>query len=130
ARYNGFGYGEEELAALALDTAGNAYVTGRSWSTNNSYDFATVKYDPNGNQLWATRFGSTNGIPDNDAPFALGVDGAGDVYVTGSAGPASSSDFATIKYQQTNVAGLPVITSPPQGQLVVAGSTATFSVAA
>jgi len=45
-RYNGPGNAVDEAYALALDTSGNLYVTGRSFGTNTSYDFTTIKYSP------------------------------------------------------------------------------------
>jgi len=56
-----------------------------------------VKYDNNGNQLWATRYnGPANG---DDEASALARDGAGNIYVTGwSTGVGTDYDWATVKY--------------------------------
>jgi len=130
ARYSGPGLGYDVPNAMALDANGNAYVTGRSWGTNTQDDFATVKYDANGNQLWVSRYASTNTISAVDEAFALAVDAAGNVYVTGSGNATGLPEFVTVKYEQTVVAGLPVISVPPQGRLAEAGTTVTFTVTA
>ncbi|MBA3726190.1 MAG: SBBP repeat-containing protein, partial [Armatimonadetes bacterium] len=97
ARYNGPGSRWDEARALAVDGAGNVYVTGYSWSDATREDYATIKYDSNGNQLWVARYnGPWN---DYDAAYALAVDGVGNVYVTGgSYGVGTATDYATIKY--------------------------------
>jgi len=95
AHYDGPGgdNDSDRAYALAVDDAGNAYVTGESWGgTEPGIDYATVKYDPNGDELWAARY---NG-PDNSGDFAYAVvvDASGSVYVTGG----SFGDYCTIKY--------------------------------
>src|SRR5580658_4621634 len=61
ARYNnGISNGTNQAVKLALDPAGNIYVSGFSQNTNGNLDYATIKYAPNGNQVWATRLDSTN----------------------------------------------------------------------
>jgi hypothetical protein len=38
-----------------VDEQGNVYVTGRSPDSGTDYDYATLKYDSNGNLLWEQR---------------------------------------------------------------------------
>ena len=97
ARYNGSGNGKDNAQALMLDNAGNAYVTGFSDSGGGNYDFATVKYDSDGKQLWVARYnGESSGA---DWVDALALDSMGNVLVTGSsAGSGTDFDFATVKY--------------------------------
>ncbi|HEX8426849.1 SBBP repeat-containing protein [Hymenobacter sp.] len=101
ARYNGAGSQNDQASGLALDAAGNVYVTGRSYSGSgfSSSDYATLKYNASGQQLWETRYnGSGNGA---DVATALTVDAAGDVYVAGYSDNSSSNgtyDYAAVKY--------------------------------
>ncbi len=96
-RYNGSSNGEDIAIALFVDGAGNVYVTGYSDSNVTSYDYLTLKYDTYGNLLWARRYGVTRDA--DDTPYALFVDGAGNVYVTGSSwGGVSWNDYLTLKY--------------------------------
>jgi len=97
ARYGGPGDGDNTAYAVAVDGAGNVYVTGQSISQEGYLDFATIKYDSNGNELWVARY---NGPGNNvDGADALAVDASGNVYVTGnSRGSKGHDDYATIKY--------------------------------
>jgi len=86
--------------AFARDTGGNLYVTGRSQGTSSGYDFATVKYDSNGNQIWVSRYnGPGNG---DDGAVGVAVDDSLNVYVSGwSDGGATGLDYALVKYNST-----------------------------
>ncbi|HXP61978.1 MAG TPA: SBBP repeat-containing protein [Dongiaceae bacterium] len=63
-------------ADLAADTNGNVYVTGLSTA-----QFATVKLDGTGSNVWLGTFNSHPGNP--AASQKVGVDGAGSLYVAG-----------------------------------------------
>src|SRR5579863_6323987 len=61
ARYNnGVTHGTNQALKMALDPSGNIYVTGFSQNATANTGYVTVKYAPNGSQLWATRYDSTN----------------------------------------------------------------------
>ncbi len=96
-RYNGSGDSVDIAYAIAVDDLGNVYVTGSSWGNGTNGDYATIKYDQEGNELWVGRY---NGPADSsDAARAMALDGSGDIYVTGSSyGSGTSYDCATIKY--------------------------------
>lgn len=101
--YNGPGRSFDQALALAVDAADNVVVTGRSQLTSSplSDDYATLKYDPAGNQLWVARY---NGPANNfDSANAIAVDARGDVVVTGESfkqeiGGGFDYDYATLKY--------------------------------
>lgn len=100
ARYDGPDDDEDVATDLAVDDEGNVYVTGCSSYTSTFLDYATIKYDSDGNLLWVGRYdGPAN---HRDEASALAVDTYGNVYVTGnSRGQGTGSDFATIKYAQS-----------------------------
>jgi hypothetical protein len=83
ARYNnGITNGTNQAVKMALDASGNIYVTGFSQNANTNLGYATIKYAPNGNQLWIARYDTTN---DSSAiPTGLGLDSSNDVIVTGT----------------------------------------------
>jgi uncharacterized delta-60 repeat protein len=98
--YNGPVSGGDGAVALSIDANNNIYVTGYSFGEVTSYDFATLKYDGAGNQLWLRRFNSLgNGF---DVPSAMTLDMSGNVVITGasqgSSSPTSDSNFSSIKY--------------------------------
>jgi len=97
-RYNGPGDGADEASALAVDGSGNVYVTGYSTGSDRSCDYATIKYDPNGDTLWVRRYSGLPGY--GDLANALAVDDSGNVYVTGYSYVSDTNyeDYATIKY--------------------------------
>jgi uncharacterized delta-60 repeat protein len=110
-RYNGPGNNIDEAHAIIQDPYGYTYVTGFSMGSGTSYDYATLRYDPNGNQLWLARYnGQANLI---DKAWDIGLikricGNSGDypcwkfeVYVTGqSQGSGTGYDFLTIRYDE------------------------------
>jgi hypothetical protein len=89
--------GSSAASSVAVDAAGGAYVTGYSAGTNGTNDIVTIKYDPNGNQVWLQRYSSPSG--GNAAGNAIAVDNNGNVYVTGYDTTAQGgTEIVTIKY--------------------------------
>jgi hypothetical protein len=122
ATYNGPAYNNDRACSILVDTSNNVYVTGYSYDWSTSIDYATIKYDFLGNEVWVavydgpsyspnvlsdasdddSSFPGSDG-PDNDCDYAyaMALDGSGNIYVTGgSFGAESRYDFATIKYSQ------------------------------
>src|SRR5690349_8355968 len=74
ARTTGLASTAARAKAMAVDSAGNVYVTGEMY-TGTNFDHLTIKYDRDGNQLWAAQY---NGPANkNDQPIALAVDAVG-----------------------------------------------------
>jgi hypothetical protein len=81
----------DEVTSVAVDVAGNSYVTGYFQSptiyfgsntltnASSARDIFLAKYDANGNVLWAKRAGSN----DSDGASSVAVDVSGNTYVTG-----------------------------------------------
>jgi uncharacterized delta-60 repeat protein len=98
-RWNGPAGGDDQPAGIAVDANGNALVTGKSaGDAASGLDYATVKYAPDGTELWIQRYNGTGDL--DDIPKGIAVDAAGNVYVTGESagGPETELDFATVKY--------------------------------
>ncbi|HSW55541.1 MAG TPA: SBBP repeat-containing protein [Ignavibacteriaceae bacterium] len=94
--YNGPISDSDEALAIAVDDSGNVYVTGESknYFENWGYhdDIATLKYDTNGNVIWARRYDPPSHSV--DVGHSVAVDRSGNVFVTGN----SSGDCITLKY--------------------------------
>jgi hypothetical protein len=96
-RYDGpstvFANDYDRVAALTLDADGNVFVTG-----NSSDDFATVKYDPAGTEIWVRRYNGP--AAGGDWATSIAVDASGNSYVSGSSFGNSTTqyDFATLSY--------------------------------
>ena len=100
-------YGDETGHGIAIDTEGNAYVTGLTRSndfpvTANAFqktwaggwaDVFVAKLNASGSALvYATYLGGTGGYLHGDEAFAIAVDGQSHAYVTGM---TTSADFPT-----------------------------------
>jgi hypothetical protein len=90
AKYNnGIANGTNQAVQMALDSAGNIYVTGFSQNTNGNLGYVTLKYASSGMPVWTARLDSTNFA--SAEPAAMALDSNGNVVVTGNAG--------TVKYE-------------------------------
>lgn len=109
------GTGDEGSSAIAIDGAGNAYVTG----STRSFDFPTVNpvqpafgSDPDYNwDAFVAKFSADGsallystylGGADNDFGFGIAVDNDGRAYVTGT---TYSTDFPTVNPRQPMLSG-------------------------
>ncbi len=111
---------------IATDSVGNSYIIGQYFNdtisfdniilTNNGIvndDFFIVKYDPNGNVIWAKHEGSDNYDFAND----IDIDKYGAIYVTGSYW-TSNITFGTITLNSYGGKNLFIVKYNPLGQVV------------
>jgi hypothetical protein len=99
SRYNNTGSGNHAPSSIAVDAAGDVYVSGTSDGDGTTgKDIATVKYrGTDGAQLWVDRYNGTSNGDEQGGPVL--VDPNGDAYVAGTS-LNGSRDFTTIKYGQ------------------------------
>ena len=99
-RYNGPKNFSDWASAIGVDNSGNVYVTGYSAQLKTSpynYDYASVKYDKDGNKCGVARYNGPG--DDEDIPTDMVVGRYGYAYVTGwSYGIEALGDYATMKY--------------------------------
>jgi len=89
AKKAGWGSSNDRGYGIAVDSAGNSYVTGYFTGTatfgsfslisNGGNDVFVAKLDTNGNWLWATKAGGTT----HDYGYSVDIDSSGSIYVTG-----------------------------------------------
>ena len=125
--------------AIAVDGSGNVYVHGYAFLSSGSADFLTVKYNTSGTLQWQRTLSSTTAK--HEFGSGVGVDGSGNVYVTGHTNaPHSSYDMFIAKYTTTGYLqwqrslggssseGSPNITVDNSGNFYVVGSTQSAGV--
>ncbi|MGZ4973389.1 MAG: hypothetical protein ACXWDN_11570, partial [Limisphaerales bacterium] len=84
------------MSSVAVDQAGNVFVTGISAGTTTGDDVVTLAYSMAGVPLWTNRYnGPDNG---NDSSGTVRLDAAGNVFVSGGALSGGWTEFLAIKY--------------------------------
>jgi uncharacterized delta-60 repeat protein len=98
-RYDGpIGEGDK-ATGVAVDSEGNVYVTGASMGDGTNWDYCTIKYNPDGTQLWVKRWDSPK--HNSDGATGIAIDENDVVYVTGYSYKAGdNADYVTICYRK------------------------------
>ncbi|UCE73267.1 MAG: SBBP repeat-containing protein [Methanomassiliicoccales archaeon] len=98
AKFNGpLNYYYDWGTLIGVDSLGNVYVTGISQSEISNTDYVTVKYDPDGNQMWDAWFDGP-GDKSYDYPKDMVVDSEGNVYVFGMSLARNMSCYSTVVF--------------------------------
>ncbi|MBI4546888.1 MAG: T9SS type A sorting domain-containing protein [Ignavibacteriae bacterium] len=103
ARFSGGAKNKDNVAtAMTLDDSGNVYVAGWVTRLSTGVDVGVVKYSPDGEKVWeAFHSESTN----EDKAYAMAVDSARNVYVTGSTRTSNGLDYLTVKFNSDGSSG-------------------------
>lgn len=83
--YNGTGDSTDIPTSLAIDGLGNVYVTGYGYDSAHVSEYATLKYDTNGNRRWTARY-TKKGKNKNNIAEDVAIVSSGAVYVSGRGG--------------------------------------------
>lgn len=97
-RYNGPANNYDQATEVVADAAGNVYVSG--YSIGQNADWATLKFAPDGTQLWEHRLSSAIGDSD-DRPVDMALTADGNLVLTGitqNASGAFGNDVLTVTY--------------------------------
>jgi uncharacterized delta-60 repeat protein len=99
--YNG-GY-DEEPNALVVDSVGDVYIAGYTWTLSGRNDFFTARYNgTTGMPIWQRVYNSGTNNDDVATATGLLVDEAGDVFVTGYTVAGGNFDYRSVKYNRAN----------------------------
>jgi len=88
----------DEVNDMIINNAGDVYLTGKSIDSTGKFDYATLKYNINGNLIWSKRYAS----PSNANDVAVSVfqyNNFSELAVTGFAD--TTVDYTTIKYDSS-----------------------------
>ena len=117
--------------SITTDAAGNVYATGEFYSStiafgattltnnspNGSSDIFIVKYDPNGNVVWAKSAGGSS----SDGGYLITTDAAGNVYATGYFS-SSTIAFGATTLTNNGYSDIFIVKYDPSGNIVWAKS--------
>ncbi|HKX63563.1 MAG TPA: immunoglobulin domain-containing protein [Verrucomicrobiae bacterium] len=89
-----------KIARLAVDEAGNAYVTGWAYRPATGPDIVTLKFDASGTRLWGVPYAADEST--SESGTAVVLDPMGDIIVSGfsTARTGEGSDLVLLRYQQ------------------------------
>jgi len=100
-RYNGPADSTDCAYGIAVDSSGSVYVAGYSRGIATDNDYAIVKYNPNGNEVWVRRYNGSGNWDDHVYDMSLS---GSNVYATGGSSQNSTwpynYDITTIVYVQ------------------------------
>lgn len=85
--------------AIAVDSSGNSYITGYTYTGASTYDILIAKYDTNGTIQWQQKLGGSGQQRGN----GIFVDASNNVYVTGFQLTGGNAYLIVAKYNSSGV---------------------------
>lgn len=99
AIYNGTGYQEDKAYAITVDPVGYAYITGYSTGADGKKHITTIKYKKtDGTTMWV----AVDSAAGDSKAYAITIDVAGNIVVTGSDSTSEGKRIVVIKYDSAN----------------------------
>ena len=99
---SGTDYGDDIANDIAVDSAGNVFITGQISGPGGDLNFITIKYNTLGFKQWARGYGAISG--GKDIANAIALDQNGNAFVTGTSdGTGTGTNITTIKYSSVGV---------------------------
>jgi len=109
--YSGnYTFGGASPVDIFCDKNNFIYVLANSHDYDGHCNYAVLKYDSSGNQIWVSNY-INSGY--QDVPYAISVDQFGNVYATGNIrqGNGTTDEFATVKFNSLGVFNLSFLQS-------------------
>lgn len=102
--YNGGGNSSDKAWGIVVDTDGSVFIAGEARDEYWNLNYVTIKYDPNGNEVWVRTYNGTGDY--NDMATAIGIvispNNEKCVVVTGKSwGTNYNYDYATVRYLES-----------------------------
>jgi len=127
----------ESASDIAVDTAGNIFVTGYSFDSGPGSGCMTIKYSSNGSLLWTNRYSIIGTGGTGGSGTRVIVDRQGNVLVAVDMHSIYGNYYAVVKYSNSGAAlwaniiaavnyaggGVPQITVDPVGNVFLVGGT-------
>ncbi len=96
----------DDAIAISTDNLGNVYAAGFVKNSGTGYDMMVVKYNSDGDSLWAQQY-NYDVANETDKAIGIAIDATNNVYVTGrsdqDAGIISNDDILTLKYSSAGI---------------------------
>lgn len=100
SQYNGSSSNTDLASAMTVDANSNIYITGVTTvfvSITSDSNYATVKYNADGQMQWVATYDGPNST--FDISRSIFVDANLNVYISGSSTGVGTNDYVTIKYK-------------------------------
>jgi uncharacterized delta-60 repeat protein len=104
--------GNEIVNKIHTDAMGDIYITGKV-AAGTYFDLIAEKINPAGTTQWRASYNGTGN--QNDLGNAIGMDGSGNVFVTGGTNVGGFNNMCTIKFAPGTIGINPVSNEIPNG---------------